>query len=127
MPSPRTLSSLAVLTALALFLPRAADAAPPNDCDRCFALVRADGTLIRHRNVSANFKIAEARGNYEIVFRYPIDRCAISTQVESRRGVVSTVYRSSTLGNPANRTASVLTTRPPLTDEDAPFSIDVRC
>ena len=51
----------AVVVALALIaasLAMPAAAAPPTNCDKCFALVNLDGTLSRKRNVSLNYRHA---------------------------------------------------------------------
>ena len=114
----------AALTALAFLLPASANAAPPADCDRCFALVRPDGSLIRQRNVQANYK--PSPGLYEILFKYPVNKCTFYTQVEGRTGLAN-VYRISTLGNPVNRTVSISPANVDGSGIDATFSIYVLC
>jgi hypothetical protein len=72
---------LAAVSAMGLIVVGAAEAAPPNDCDRCFALVNPDATLLRHRGVSTNYKLNE--GRYRIVFRYSINNCAITVSPDN--------------------------------------------
>lgn len=65
----------------ALTSPAISFAAPPSNCDRCFAMVRANGTIVKHRNLLANYKIA--KGQYRLDFKYNINNCAISSSIDS--------------------------------------------
>jgi hypothetical protein len=113
---------LAAVFLLASSLP--ATAAPPTNCDKCFALVRANGTLSQSRNVSLNYRIAT--GSYEIVFRYPINKCVVTTQIETFRAT-SVIGRASQVGNPANRSVSIFAVAPDGATIDVPFGIYVLC
>lgn len=115
-------AALAAVPLLAVSLP--ATAAPPTNCDKCFALVRADGTLSRSRNVSLNYRLGT--GSYEIVFRYPINKCFISTQMETFQAT-SVIGRASQVGNPANRSVSIFAVGPNGTVRDTPFGIYILC
>ena len=64
-----------------LVSPAISFAAPPSNCDRCFAMVRANGTIVKHRNLLANYKIAT--GQYRLDFKYNINNCAISSSIDS--------------------------------------------
>jgi hypothetical protein len=77
------------------------DAAPPTNCDRCFAMVRANGTIVKHRNVGTVYK--NGPGGYLLVFSYSINKCALSANVDSlvmeqnvRLGFVSIARASNT-------------------------------
>jgi len=44
-------------------------------------MVRANGTIVKHRNLLANYKIA--KGQYRLDFKYNINNCAISSSIDS--------------------------------------------
>lgn len=120
---------LAALAALTFLLPAAAGAAPPADCDRCMALVKSDGTLKRSRNVTANYR--SGVGHYGIVFKYPVDKCAIAVQSEAGSvGYWVVPSRRSVAGSPANKGIDIVTwvdTSAGYATVDIPFSIYVLC
>lgn len=120
-PVPAALAAFA-FAAASLALPAAA--APPTNCDKCFALVNIDGTLSRKRNVSLNYR--HATGTYEIVFAYPVDKCYVSTQIQN---VIATtvVSRGSQVGNPANRSVLIFTVAPDGGPRGSGFGIYVFC
>lgn len=79
----RRRSHLAVvaLSAMALAAPASVDAAPPKNCDGCFALVRANGTIVKHRNVGTVYK--NGPGGYLLVFNYSVNKCVLSANIDS--------------------------------------------
>ena len=115
-------AALAAVSLLASSLP--ATAAPPANCDKCFALVRNNGTLSQSRNVSLNYR--HATGSYEIVFKYPISKCVITTQPEMLQAT-SVIGRASQVGNPANRSVSIFTVGSSGETIDVPFGIYILC
>jgi hypothetical protein len=120
-PVPAALAALALVVAS---LPIPAGAAPPNDCDKCFARVNSDGTLGAKRNVTSNLKLGP--GAYEIVFNYPVNKCYVSTQVESR-ALTGTVVRQSLRGNPPKRLVDIFFFDRNGSPADTPFGIYVLC
>ena len=93
--------ALAAFSAVALAAAAAAVAAPPNNCDRCFAMVRANGTVVKQRNVPTVYK--NGPGGYLLVFSYSIAKCALSANIDSlimeqnvRLGFVSIARASAT-------------------------------
>lgn len=92
---------LAIAAFAAMALAGPADAAPPNNCDRCFAMVRANGTVVKQRNVPTVYK--NGPGGYLLVFSYSIAKCALSANIDSlvmernvRLGFVSIARASAT-------------------------------
>ena len=92
---------LAIAAFAAMALAGPADAAPPNNCDRCFAMVRANGTVVKQRNVPTVYK--NGAGGYLLVFSYSVAKCALSANVDSlimernvRLGFVSIARASAT-------------------------------
>jgi hypothetical protein len=86
--------------------------------------VNSDGTLGARRNIALNIKLGP--GAYEIVFKYPVDKCYVSTQVESRV-VTGTIERQSLRGNPPKRTIEVFFFSSNGSPVDTPFGIYVLC
>ncbi len=121
-------ASLRVMLAVAgsLLLPTATGiAAPPADCDRCFAMVRAYATIVKHRGLSANYNMGV--GVTDLLFLYDLSGCAITATIDSlvvnstkRRAIVSVNRRSSFL-------VRVTVTRTDGTAVDQPFSLAVTC
>ncbi|MFO1039556.1 MAG: hypothetical protein U1E45_22145 [Geminicoccaceae bacterium] len=97
-------AAMAALSLLATSLPLPTRAAPPTDCDKCFALVRANGSLVRYRNVLANYR--RSTGVYEIVFKYPVNKCFISIQSETLF-TSATINRGSSGSDPANQSVRI--------------------
>ena len=77
----KSLLAGAILFAMALLASATVDAAPPNNCDRCFALVQANGKVLKHRYAGTVYK--NGPGGYLVVFTYSINRCALSANIDS--------------------------------------------
>ena len=97
----RACLALAAFFAMSLAAAAPAAAAPPNNCDRCFAMVRANGTVVKQRNVPTVYK--NGAGGYLLVFSYSVAKCALSANVDSlimernvRLGFVSIARASAT-------------------------------
>lgn len=73
--------AIAGFAAMALAAAAPAAAAPPNNCDRCFAMVRANGTVVKQRNVPDVYK--NGPGGYLLVFSYSVAKCALSANIDS--------------------------------------------
>lgn len=73
--------AIAALSAMTLAAAAPAAAAPPSNCDRCFAMVRANGTVVKQRNVPTVYK--NGPGGYLLVFSYSIAKCALSANIDS--------------------------------------------
>src|SRR4051812_16296130 len=56
-------------------------ATTPANCKGCFAMVRANGSLVYYRGLTANYK--PAVGQYAIDFKYPINKCALTATIDS--------------------------------------------
>ena len=59
----------------------ARSAAVPANCDRCIGLFRNDGSLLRGRGVKSSSHVQS--GVYDIVFKYPIDKCVYTGMIAS--------------------------------------------
>ncbi|MFO1068955.1 MAG: hypothetical protein U1E14_10590 [Geminicoccaceae bacterium] len=116
--------TLAALSLVVAALPIPAAAAPPDNCDKCFAIVTVDGTLAAKRNITANYR--HATGTYEIVFRYPVNKCVVTAQIEETNAS-STIGRFSQVGNPANRSITIYTIAPDGGPRGSGFGIYVQC
>lgn len=104
-------------------------AAPPNDCDRCFAVIRGNGTVVKQRNVPTVYK--NEIGQYFLVFTYSIAKCALTASVDS--AVVGSNIRLGLISiNRANATGVKIYIYSPssggsVTPVDFPFSIVATC
>ena len=103
-------------------------AAPPDNCDRCFAVIRGNGTVVKQRNVPAVDKTE--KGQYFLVFGYSVNKYALTASVDS--GVVdSNIRLGMTSINRANntgvRTSIYAPTGGGVIPADFPFSILATC
>jgi hypothetical protein len=86
--------ALAAVGTTCLVLSGNAVAAAPNNCDRCFAMVRANATVVYQRGVAATAKLGPSPGGYAITFAYPINNCAVSATIDSVSTLTGVPYTS---------------------------------
>ena len=60
----------------------------PTNCKGCFAMVRANGSLVYYRGVKTNYKPNTAQ--FIIDFKYPINKCALTATADTLESGVAT-------------------------------------
>ena len=114
------------VVAMAGLAPDAAVAAPPNNCDRCFAMVRIDGAIVHSRYLQAISKLGT--GWYRLDFKYQIKHCAINATADTLTPGIPAVFVYISLSRVTNRVVDVFVGNAPNANfRDYPFSLVVTC
>lgn len=112
-----TMTGLASSTALA---------APPKNCDRCFAMVRIDGSIVQSRNLQSVSKLGV--GLYRLDFKYQTRNCAFSATADTLTPGILPVFVHISLSRVTHRVVDVFVASVPNASlRDYPFSLVVTC
>jgi hypothetical protein len=121
------LAGAAALVIAGLGVASFADAAIPKDCNRCFAMVRRDGTLVNHRGVTISRRLTTP-GQYIIEFKYPTNRCAVNATIDSLEDSLINTSANIVVSRNAETPLLVGTVITyPGSEIDQPFSLVVTC